>query len=43
MQKHEYKQYCKVLIINELRNFFIGINRQFGIITKCRFSEVYTI
>lgn len=39
MQENEYKQYYKVLIIKELRIFFININRQFEIITKTMFHD----
>lgn len=39
MQKNEYKQSCKVLIIKELRKFFVSINRQFEIITKIMFHD----
>lgn len=37
MQEKEYKQHYKALIIRVLQNYFININRQFGIITKIMF------
>lgn len=37
MQVNESKQNYKVLVIKGLHNFFININRQFGIITKILF------